>query len=117
MSKTCLVCGKTKRTDKGNYCNRNCWQKDNLDKHRFSSNKNRFGGNRDAVLERDNWQCQECGMTNEQHIVIFGRSITVDHIDGSGRYSKNKNHEVNNLITLCLKCHGSKDSKRRWQRE
>lgn len=75
--------------------------------------KKRFGGNRQIILERDNWECQKCGMNNEQHILIFGRSITVDHIDGNGRYSKKPNNEISNLITLCLRCHGKKDIIRR----
>jgi len=64
-----------------------------------------FGGNRDKVLERDNWQCQECGMNNEQHIVIFGKSLNVHHKDGNGRYSEKPNNNIDNLITLCHRCH------------
>ena len=73
----------------------------------------RFGGLKEVVLERDNWQCVKCGMNNQQHIVIFGRSITIDHIDGNGIYSKNPNNTLENLQTLCLRCHGLKDQKRR----
>ena len=51
-------------------------------------------------------------MTNEQHIIIFGRQITIDHIDGNGRYSDEPNNDVDNLQTLCLKCHGKKDIQR-----
>ena len=76
----------------------------------------RFGGNRERVLERDNWQCVKCGMNQEQHIVLFGRSITIDHIDGKGRYSKEQNNNLENLQTLCLRCHGKKDiQKRLWR--
>ena len=73
----------------------------------------RFGGNRRLVLERDNWVCCKCGMTQEQHMALFGRSLTVDHMDGKGRYAKEKNNDLNNLFTLCLRCHGKKDIKRR----
>lgn len=69
----------------------------------------RFGSNREKVLERDNWQCVECEMTQEQHMALFGRSLTIDHIDGQGRNSKNPNNELENLQTLCLRCHSSKD--------
>lgn len=75
--------------------------------------KIRYGGLRDIVLERDNFACIVCSMNNEQHIVIFGRSITIDHIDGNGINSKKPNNTLENLQTLCLRCHGLKDQKRR----
>lgn len=81
-------------------------RKQNLDNY-YKSN---FGGNRAIVLERDNWTCVKCGMNNEQHILIFGKQITIDHIDGKGRYTKDKNNNLNNLQTLCLRCHGRKDN-------
>ena len=72
-------------------------------------NNVRFGGNRDAVLERDNWQCQECGINNIQHIILFGKGISIHHEDGLGRNSKNPNNSIDNLITLCLSCHQKKE--------
>ena len=76
-------------------------------------NKINFGGMRDYVLERDNWTCQDCGMTQEQHILIFGKNITIHHIDQKGSTSEIKNNNLNNLITLCLRCHGKRDNKAR----
>ena len=61
----------------------------------------------------DNFICIKCGMNQEQHIILFGRGLTVDHIDGKGRNSKEKNNNLNNLQTLCLRCHGKKDGIRR----
>lgn len=84
------------------------WNEKNRDKLRKYYKK--YDGNREAVLERDNWQCVKCGMTNEQHIVIFARQITIDHIDGNGRYSDNPNNNIENLQTLCCRCHGRKDN-------
>ena len=72
-------------------------------------NSERFGGNREKVLERDNYSCQKCGMTNAEHIKKWNRSITIDHIDRNGRFSKYKNNDMSNLMTLCIKCHGIKD--------
>lgn len=88
------------------------WKKRNKTKvdiiNRKYFNKKGFGGIRDMILERDNWACVMCGMTNEQHILLFGRIITVDHIDG------NRNNNIKeNLQTLCLRCHSTKDNKRR----
>lgn len=79
---------------------------------KYEDNK-RFGGNRIFALNRDNWTCQKCGMTNEEHRIKFGRAISVDHIDGNGRHSKVKNNSLKNLITLCLPCHTKKDNARR----
>ncbi len=78
--------------------------------NRKSQDKKRFGGNREIVLNRDNWECQECGMTQEEHKFLFGEGLTVDHKDKNGIYSKNPNHSLDNLITLCIRCHIRKDT-------
>ncbi len=51
------------------------------------------------ALERDGFTCQICGKQD------FNKGgICVHHKDGSGE-STAKNHELDNLITLCKKCH------------
>lgn len=77
---------------------------------RAAIHKMRFGGNRIAVLERDKYACVKCGMSNDTHKQKWGREITIDHIDNQGRYSNIQNNNMDNLITLCLSCHGRKDS-------
>lgn len=76
-----------------------------------TKDKLRFGGLRKQVLKRDNYQCRNCGMTNEEHKKTFGKEITIDHIDGKGSKSKIKNNKLDNLQTLCLRCHGKKSNK------
>ena len=83
-----------------------------LNRNRFND-LNRFGGNRIKVLERDNYICQKCGMSDEEHYSKWKRHITVDHVDGNGRYSDVQNNDLDNLLTLCLSCHGRKDTYRR----
>lgn len=73
--------------------------------------KVRFGGMREFVILRDGEKCQMCGMTREEHKKEWNRDITVDHIDNQGRYSETQNNNPDNLWTLCLRCHGSKDGK------
>lgn len=59
--------------------------------------KRYFGGNRDLVMNRDGFVCQNCGT---------GKNLCVHHID------KNKqNNNPNNLITLCNLCHLEKHNK------
>lgn len=76
-----------------------------------------FGGRRNEVLLRDGYKCVKCGMSNEEHISMFNRELTIHHIDGKGRGVKEKNNELENLITLCLRCHGDSDIQRRsWRK-
>lgn len=56
-----------------------------------------FGGNREKVLERDNYTCQKCGSKY---------AISVHHKDGKGRgYTGVVDNSISNLITLCNSCH------------
>ncbi len=67
----------------------------------------RFGRDPKEVFRKDNWNCQRCGSKDD---------LTIHHIDGQGRNSKNPNNDINNLITLCRKCHSSIHGKknRKW---
>ncbi len=75
--------------------------------------RHRFGGNREKAIERDNHKCVDCGMTREEHLKIWNRDITVDHIDGNGcnKPASKKNNDMENLKTLCLICHGKKETR------
>ena len=84
---------------------------------KFVMHKKRFGGLRDDVLKRDDYKCLLCGMTNQEHKALWNRSLTIDHVDGNGRYSTVPNNTLDNLQTLCLRCHGRKDSTKYWHRE
>ena len=54
---------------------------------------------REQIRKRDDYKCQHCGMTQEEHFTIYGRDIEVHHID----YNK-QNCKKKNLITLCKQC-------------
>ncbi len=94
------------------------YNKNNPSRSKKSRENLRFGGNKDKVLERDEFKCQECGMTREEHFDIFKKDLDVHHKDGHGRNSKTPNHKMSNLITYCTSCHTRKDRrmlmKRRW---
>jgi len=51
------------------------------------------------IRERDNFECQICHITEEEHIIVYGRVLEVHHID----YDK-ENCKEDNLITTCKQC-------------
>lgn len=51
---------------------------------------------KERIRKRDNYTCQECGMTQKQ----LGYRLAIHHID----YNK-KNSSKDNLISLCYSCH------------
>jgi transposase-like protein len=54
---------------------------------------------KDKIRERDNYICQSCSMTEEEHLTVFGTNLHVHHVD----YNK-FNCLEGNLITLCNNC-------------
>lgn len=57
-----------------------------------------FEDRREAVLERDNHRCTQCGAEFP---------LVVHHNDGNGRgvHPSEANNDINNLVTLCRACH------------
>jgi len=96
-AKICYPCRKKE--------NARYYPRKNRAKEREYKNLIRFSGRKEAVVLRDGGRCLGCGMTREDHFKIYGKDITVDHID------RNKtNNDPKNLQTLCLSCHSKKDS-------
>lgn len=63
------------------------------------SELSRFGVERINILERDKYQCRSCG--KKEGI------LDIHHIDGNGSGKKKleKNNSLDNLVTLCRRCH------------
>jgi len=57
---------------------------------------------KEQIRKRDNYECQKCGITEENHLILRGNFLTVHHID----YDK-MNCKEDNLITLCNSCNGN----------
>jgi ribosomal protein L37AE/L43A len=62
---------------------------------------------KESIRKRDNYKCQNCGMTEEEQIEKIGRILHVHHID----YNKN-NCKKSNLITTCNNCNLKANSNR-----
>lgn len=88
------------------------WREKNPEKHKDITgkyNRNRYkrdfggaySGNKIRALKRDNFSCRSCGKNADESI------LQIHHIDGKGSNLKNseRNNKLNNLITLCSKCH------------
>lgn len=70
-----------------------------------------FSNLRQKVFFRDNYSCVKCSMTMSMHIEKYGKELSIDHINGKGRYSHLPDNRMLNLQTLCLSCHGKKDNR------
>jgi 5-methylcytosine-specific restriction endonuclease McrA len=64
-------------------------------------------------VERDGHQCVVCKMSNEEHKEEYGRALNVHHIqplssfrEEDERVDYDRANRLENLITLCCKCHG-----------
>lgn len=60
---------------------------------------------KERIRFRDKYKCRICGCSQIEN----GRQLDVHHID----YNK-KNNNIKNLITLCRKCHGKTNYKRKF---
>lgn len=58
---------------------------------------------REQTLNRDGWQCQLCGMENDEHVARYNHSLHVHHLtpvsDGGAKF------ELDNLQSICAECH------------
>ena len=61
-------------------------------------NRTKFDGNRQKVLERDEFRCIDCGLTQEESYEKYGKDLCVMHIGDVN------NHSEINLITVCKGC-------------
>jgi 5-methylcytosine-specific restriction endonuclease McrA len=102
--KRCLSCAAKRKVKLGITCKKG----DNV----LENNKNWQGGIsklpyapnwndqlKETIRTRDNYTCQNCGMTEEEHIILYLRNLLIHHID----YNK-KNCVETNLITTCNQC-------------
>lgn len=54
---------------------------------------------KESIRKRDNYTCQNCSMTEKEHLIVNGTNMIIHHID----YNK-KNNTDENLLSLCNQC-------------
>lgn len=60
----------------------------------------------EEIRKRDDYECKECGMSNEMHINEYGSRLNVHHIVAAREFdSYEAANTRENLITLCNSCH------------
>ncbi|TXH55096.1 MAG: HNH endonuclease [Desulfurellales bacterium] len=60
---------------------------------------------KEAVRTRDGLRCRDCGMTNDEHLVKYGKALHVHRLIPGSMY------EEDHCVTLCYACHGPKPKK------
>ena len=60
-----------------------------------------------AVKERDGFTCQHCRVSEADWIIESGQPLQVHHLE---LYRVSKNNSMDNLITLCNRCHTKADA-------
>jgi endogenous inhibitor of DNA gyrase (YacG/DUF329 family) len=84
----CIICGKKLPLWHRKFCGRKECEEIRLKNLALNC---KYNGNGIKALKRDNFLCQNC-YTN--------KNLKIHHIDGN-----RKNNQLENLITLCSKCH------------
>lgn len=64
------------------------------------------------IRKRDNYICQLCGMTEEEHIIVYGQYLCIHHID-----YKRINCQEDNLISVCRQCNSRVNFNREYWKE
>ncbi|MFB6233450.1 MAG: helix-turn-helix domain-containing protein [Haloarculaceae archaeon] len=61
---------------------------------------------RENVLDRDEYCCQSCGKSNEDHIEKTGQSLHIHHINPAREYDDpEERNKMSNLVSMCSSCH------------
>lgn len=67
---------------------------------------------KEQIRKRDDYICQNCGMTEEEHLIVNGRVLAIHHID----YCK-ENCQENNLISICDSCNSRANYNRNYWKD
>jgi len=119
--KSCLICGKkfvSRPSEKKMHCSYKCWRESliGINNPNYHDGKSTtlypLGFNKtlkEKIRERDNYTCQICGIIEKEHIIEFGKVLSIHHCD----YKKDNLNE-DNLITLCNFCNSKVNSNREY---
>ena len=117
VSSTCIECGNSfyyyPSNKDGLYC-KTCvndsnidWGNDNLEPFEGDGSSD-YGSTwrkaRSRARNRDNYTCQKCGVSEEEY--HLNQALDVHHIIPLSEFENTTEaHQLDNLVTLCRKCH------------
>jgi len=117
QKRECPICGKhflpmQKRGVGKTHCSVKCKNKANYQKYKPDNSsrqwewkkEHKWDGNWYKSLVRDKFTCQVCGRHLHRSQWKGDTRLLVHHLDGTGEH-ENKNHSMENLMTVCNKCH------------
>ena len=67
---------------------------------------------KDQIRKRDNYKCQNCNITEKEHLERYDKVLDIHHID----YNK-QNCNEENLISLCRPCNIKANTNRKYWQE
>jgi 5-methylcytosine-specific restriction endonuclease McrA len=119
----CESCGeevqvKPAEVNESRFCSQECmleWRSEQFsgENHpRWQGGYKRYYGpnwrkQRRRTLERDGFECQICSMDREEHQQEYGCNPVVHHVVRFGDFDDYETaNKLNNLVTLCKRCHG-----------
>lgn len=107
------------------FCNDKClgsWRSENVvgENHPRYDEKctDKYGENwssiREGAIQRDNKECQDCGISREKHLSEKNIDLDVHHIKPRKEFIENNMsiedaNEMDNLETLCRSCHMTRE--------
>lgn len=111
VSVECVGCGETferRASLDTEYCSIGCWGQDIRIEGDFYCGI--WNEQRQKALERDGHECVQCGISNEEHKVRFGRELDVHHRVPVRQFAKwdcpsRDAHALRNLVTYCRTHH------------
>jgi len=99
--------------NKRNYCSSDCYFENHTGENapRWKGGSINYYGEtwlpqRRKAIDRDDEQCQDCGMTRDQHYDEHGTDLEVHHKTPIRTFEDTAEANIlSNLITLCTTCH------------
>lgn len=80
------------------------WQHGQSDTHIYGPE---WDSIRKCVLERDEYECSICGLSNDAHRRSYRGELEIHHIRPIAEFTSHEQaNQTENLISLCSRCHG-----------